>query len=221
MATSQWRQISAILDWVLLLQPRRVLDVGAGFGKYGMLCREYLDVFEGRLRREEWTAQVDGIEGYDGCITPVHAFVYNTLHHGDALDVLRERPAGAYDLALVIDVIEHFEFDASERLLDECRRVSSYVLVSTPKLFFAQGAEFGNPREIHRSEWAPGVLSAHGGVVVHEDEISSVAIFAGSSAALSVQDYLRRVRKRRLAARFPSSYRLYRRIGGLFHRHAS
>jgi hypothetical protein len=143
MATSQWHQISSIVDWVLLIQPSSVLDVGAGFGKYGVLCREYLDVFQGRLRSTEWTARIDGIEFYEGCITPLHRFIYNDIHQGDALDVLGEIKTGTYQLALLIDVIEHLDTENGVRLLRECQRVASYSLISTPKRFVAQGPIFG------------------------------------------------------------------------------
>ncbi len=33
-----------MIDWLVELQPRSVLDIGVGFGKWGFLAREYLDV---------------------------------------------------------------------------------------------------------------------------------------------------------------------------------
>src|SRR5476649_1888122 len=140
MASSQWRQVSTIVDWVLLLEPSRVLDVGTGFGKYGLLCREYLDVFQGRLRPLEWTARIDGIESFADCITPVHRYVYNRIDNGEALTVLKDLAAESYDLALVVDVLEHLNQQDGSQLLRECRRVAAYTLVSTPKRFFPQDA---------------------------------------------------------------------------------
>ncbi len=43
MPTSHLYQISDILEIISLIRPRSVLDVGVGFGKYGLLAREYLE----------------------------------------------------------------------------------------------------------------------------------------------------------------------------------
>jgi 16S rRNA G1207 methylase RsmC len=44
MPTSNYEAISKILGEILVLDPRSVLDVGPGKGKYGVLCREYLNL---------------------------------------------------------------------------------------------------------------------------------------------------------------------------------
>ena len=47
------------------LQPRSILDVGCGFGKYGMLLREYLDVWHERYDKERWQVRIVGIEAFE------------------------------------------------------------------------------------------------------------------------------------------------------------
>ena len=49
MPTSHHTYISDVITWVRKLQPKTVLDVGVGFGKWGHLFREYLDVMHGRF----------------------------------------------------------------------------------------------------------------------------------------------------------------------------
>ena len=48
------------------LRPKSVLDVGVGFGKYGYLFREYLDVWDMHsvrdYERRRWTTRIEGIE---------------------------------------------------------------------------------------------------------------------------------------------------------------
>ena len=53
MPTSFHHHISKMVDWVVRLQPRSILDIGVGFGKWGFLCREYLDIFQGRYARDD------------------------------------------------------------------------------------------------------------------------------------------------------------------------
>jgi hypothetical protein len=47
MPTSHPSQLNEILEVVLKTRPRSVIDVGVGFGKYGVLCREYLEFWDG------------------------------------------------------------------------------------------------------------------------------------------------------------------------------
>jgi hypothetical protein len=51
-----------------------------GFGKYGVLCREYLELWDGRENYHEFKRRIDGVEAYDKYITPIHKFVYNNMY---------------------------------------------------------------------------------------------------------------------------------------------
>jgi SAM-dependent methyltransferase len=212
MASSQWHQISPILDWILLLRPTSVLDVGSGFGKYGFLCREYLDVFDGRLTPGEWQTRIDGIEIFPSCVTPVHQYVYDHIHIGDACDVLTRLPYDGYDLVLLIDVLEHYDTTTGANLLRLLPTIGRYVIVSTPTAFFPQDETYGNTAQKHLSFWPPRVLRDQGGFIVHRDRIGCVAIFQGRAATVPLAKYLRQMRNRALASRFPRAYRLYNRI---------
>ena len=140
MPTSQHWQIPYVLDVIASERPDTVLDVGSGFGKYGALAREYaapsrvdaLDVTEPRL------------PGYD------HVYL------GDLRELDRVLPSDAprYDLALFVDVIEHFEKAEGHRVLAGLLRRSRRVLVTTPLGFRAQEIP-GLPFETHRSGWWP------------------------------------------------------------------
>ena len=83
MPFSQSSQISTIVGFVESMRPRSVLDVGAGMGQYGFLLRnnlKSLNLFEiegtrGWQRdRSQWQITIDGIEGFEGYLTPVHAY---------------------------------------------------------------------------------------------------------------------------------------------------
>ena len=70
MGTSNWQNISYCVGILRRLQPASVLDVGTGFGRWGTLCREFLDVWEGREARSLWQARIEGIEAFPQCLTP-------------------------------------------------------------------------------------------------------------------------------------------------------
>jgi hypothetical protein len=154
MPSSQFHQLNEIVEALVLTQPRSVLDVGVGIAKYGLLTREYLDRGWCRPEGADRTCRVDGIEGFPDYVTSLHRLVYDRLYVGDAREIL-PRLEVHYDLALLIDVIEHFEMADGMRVLRELSRHATNVLVSTPRLFHAQHAVHGNEMEIHRSHWRP------------------------------------------------------------------
>ena len=61
MGTSNWQNISYCVGVLRRLKPASVLDVGTGFGRWGVLCREFLDVWEGREARSLWQTRIEGI----------------------------------------------------------------------------------------------------------------------------------------------------------------
>jgi hypothetical protein len=134
------------------MAPKRVLDLGCGFGKYGVLLREYLDVAKGRARPDQWTTEIVAIEGFHPNRNPIHDFVYNQVHYGNAVDILPG--LGQFDLVLMCDVIEHFEKDVAARLVEAILGQARFLVVSTPRQFSPQGAENGNPYQIHRCVWS-------------------------------------------------------------------
>lgn len=171
MPFSQSAQISTIVGCAEALQPQSVLDVGTGMGQYGFLLRNNLEgehLFEvdgtrGWQRpREQWRVRIDGIEGFAGYLTPVHAWAYQEVRIGDALELLPQVADASYDLVLAIDILEHFETADGLRLLAECRRVARRLaLISTPKTFHAQLVP-ANPFENHRSVWSAEQLADAG-----------------------------------------------------------
>lgn len=140
MPTSEHWQIPKIVDVIARAQPRRVLDVGAGYGKYGLLAREY-----------------GGAERVDAVDANAPRFpVYDHVYLGDIrrLDQVLPEPNSPYDLALFIDVIEHLEKDDGWRVLEDLTHRAKQVLVTTPFGFRRQEIP-GMPYETHRSGWYP------------------------------------------------------------------
>jgi SAM-dependent methyltransferase len=140
MPTSEYRQIPQVLDVIARERPRTVLDVGAGYGKYGFLAREFGDA-----------ERVDAID-----VTEPRFKAYDHVWLGDLREIERLLPADAprYDLALFIDVIEHLEKPEAYALLDRLVARARKVLITTPWGFRPQEIP-GMPYETHRSGWLP------------------------------------------------------------------
>lgn len=139
-----------MLDQVVRLQPRSVLDVGPGYGKYGFLVREALDFAVGRLDRPSWQVRIDGIDAFP-YKSPLLAWVYDAITVADIAIVAADLPP--YDLVILGDVIEHLDKQTGIQLIDNLLAKSRNVLLSTPREFFQQEIA-DNPFETHRSLWS-------------------------------------------------------------------
>ncbi len=61
MPTSRFQVIPDILSLLQREQPRSILDVGVGFGKYGLLIRDILEIPFERYNKQQWICQIDGV----------------------------------------------------------------------------------------------------------------------------------------------------------------
>jgi cyclopropane fatty-acyl-phospholipid synthase-like methyltransferase len=136
--------VHAIIDFA----PHHVLDIGPGWGKYGLACREYLPHLE----------SLDAVEVPQGRYQTQNA-IYDCIFVGD-IRYAPEQFFLPYDLVLLIDVIEHVSLDDGHDLLSRVQRAGPAVLVSTPTKFFEQHVE-ENPYETHVSFWDAAELSHH------------------------------------------------------------
>lgn len=180
MPTSHFYQINQILELIVLTGPRSLLDVGVGFGKYGFLAREYLEVWDHRREYGVWQCRIDGIEAFAKYQTPLYSFAYNQVHFGDAMDIV-PRLTETYDLLLLIDVLEHLTESEGKAMLAACRQRARNVIVSTPKDVGVQGAVYGNPYETHRFQWERRHFAAFAPAFFLENELSLIA-YLGADA---------------------------------------
>ena len=136
---------------MVLLRPHSVLDIGIGYGKYGVLAREFLEFWLEYKPYEERKIKIDGIEAFPQYVNAGHRYYYDDIHIGNALDLVPT--LGQYDLILIIDVLEHFTEKDGLELLRQCKSKGKHILVSTPLDIGDQGAVFGNEFERHRFQW--------------------------------------------------------------------
>ncbi len=167
MPSSQSELIPFVINTVVQLQPRSILEIGTGFGKYGMLFREYLDICEAandvaRLAPENWQVRIDGIEYFEPYISDLQRQIYDRIIIGDAMEEIDRLPS--YDLVFLGDVIDHFPKEDGQLLLTKCRaHANRMVIVTTPNYFNPQGAEYGNSKEAHHCLWTKEDFAHHPG----------------------------------------------------------
>jgi len=137
MPTSFRENIPDILKEIERINPKTVLDIGFGRGKYGFLIKEYYPEIK-----------VDGLEVFKDYVKPMHKEIYDKVIVGDIF--ASEIPK--YDLYLIVDVIEHWDKEKAHTLLEKLTKMGK-VLVSTPRSVGPQGAEYGNIWETHVSQW--------------------------------------------------------------------
>ncbi|UJF34265.1 class I SAM-dependent methyltransferase [Paenibacillus hexagrammi] len=153
MGTSNWQNVSYCIDLIRRISPKVILDVGVGFGRWGVLCREFLDVWNGRVGRESWETRIEGIEAFSANIDEYHRFFYTKIWEMDASDFLRTSQ-DKYNLIIFGDVLEHFYKDEGHKLLAFALDSSDYVMINIPiGDSWEQGDVYGNQYEEHKSEW--------------------------------------------------------------------
>lgn len=139
-------------------RPARVLDLGMGSGFYGAVARQWLD-----LGARPWRTFLAGVEVWADYRNPLWD-LYDVVFVDTIQGFLAER-AETYDCVLFNDVLEHFEAAEGESLIGQVKGLvapGGLLIVSTPAVFFAQGAENGNPFETHRSAWTARRLESLG-----------------------------------------------------------
>lgn len=160
------------MDIIIALNPSSVLDIGAGFGKYGVLCREYLDLWDGR-QKYEFARRIDAVEVFREYITPLHRFVYSNIYNENILTLVNKLDF-SYDLVLLIDVLEHFKKEEGVMIVKKLLSKNNGILISTPRNPSPQKDAFGNVYETHRSKWAKQDLTKIGHCYFLSDNISII-----------------------------------------------
>ena len=160
------------MDIVIALKPFSVLDIGSGFGKYGVLCREYLELWDGR-REYKFLRRIDGVEVFENYITPLHKFIYNNIYTENITELIKKIDY-KYDLVLLIDVLEHFTKEEGTWLLNTLLSKNKGIIIGTPKNPSNQKDTFDNVFETHKSIWKKDELTSFGKYYLIPDNISFI-----------------------------------------------
>ena len=211
MPVGAYQQLSTIADLIVRINPQRTLDVGMGFGTYGTLVREYLDLWDNanETKMYAWKRTLDGIEIFEKYITPVHRFLYDNIYIGDARAIIPTL-GKHYNLVIFSDVIEHLTPEDGRKILSDMLTISDNVIISTPKNAKAQGAQYGNEHERHISQWHEKDFQEFGECVFIPNEGGSIICCLGTAAPRLRRELFSF--KKKIRALFPFIFILYRKI---------
>lgn len=136
---------SQMIDSITPLRPASVLDIGIGMGVNGAGIRNWND------SGYNFKTRLVGVEAFEQYRNPCWG-LYDEVIVDDILNVIVSLPN--FDAVMMSDVIEHFEKATAIDLVEKLKDITNKILfVSTPAVWFAQGAAYGNEYEVHRSFW--------------------------------------------------------------------
>ena len=171
MPISSWNAITPIMNEVYFLQPKTVLELGVGYGKYGVLLREVLDAMYGRCRPDQWEARIDGVEAWE----PYRSPCWDAYSKVSIEDFGKHEYTG-YDLVLMIDSLEHLEPQQGRGFLAGLVARNKHVIVSVPVQYMPQGAAYGNEFETHRTHHTGIEFNEYNPTVLNRDMCLTVSI---------------------------------------------
>jgi len=155
MPLSIWLGLEDCLQTINERRPQSVLDAGIGFGLFGHLLRQYLDVWEGRIQREDWCIRIDGIEIDERRIQPHARYLYDEVFVGDIRELVPLCASrSAYDVILFGDVLEHLPKDDAALLLRKAIALATKLVVVRIPLGDGWRKKGREEPDHHRSTWS-------------------------------------------------------------------
>jgi SAM-dependent methyltransferase len=165
-----------VLHYIADAKPRRVLDVGPGNGKYGVLMREYVPSLEHLAAVE---AEARYVRSF-----PWLSAIYDELIVADVLS-LDDDYLATFDLVLMADVLEHLDQDLAGELL---RAIPGRIIVVTPRDYFQNPeALHGWPTENHRSHWSAASIAEAAGRPLDREDVDALDAFGGVLVRVSAK----------------------------------
>ena len=134
---------SFVRDFAYTNQINSVLDIGPGQGTYSDLLRDLVPIIDAV---EVWTPYI-----YEYSLHSKYQMIENEDAR-DFLPDLRDAYRGrgnAYDLIIFGDVLEHMTEAEALTCWSQASKISQWGLISVPIVHYPQGAEGGNPYEVH------------------------------------------------------------------------
>lgn len=170
MPSSDPEWISHICNRLLAISPRTALDIGPGYGKFGVLYHEYCNTY-----RKLTDGRIDAVEifkPYAEHLRKTLPLVYGNIFEDDILR--RLDLISNYQCVICTDMLEHINKEDGHRLLKAIAGARS-GFVTTPVNWFPSSNHLGNENERHQCLWTAEELSAYGevrtGKVLHLLEV--------------------------------------------------
>jgi 2-polyprenyl-3-methyl-5-hydroxy-6-metoxy-1,4-benzoquinol methylase len=143
---------------IIEINPKTVLDVGAGQGVYLDLIRDGLGSGVIINAVEVWQPYIDQFNLENR---------YDKLFAMDVKDMNNFK----YDLVILGDVLEHMSEESAVELWNRISQQARNAIISIPIIHYHQDAINGNPYEVHMEEdWnTERVLKTFKGIVEHKE----------------------------------------------------
>jgi len=143
---------------IIEINPKTVLDVGAGQGVYLDLIRDGLGAGVIINAVEVWQPYIDQFNLENR---------YDKLFAMDVKDMNNFK----YDLVILGDVLEHMSEESAVELWNRISQQARNAIISIPIIHYHQDAINGNPYEVHVEEdWnTERVLKTFKGIVEHKE----------------------------------------------------
>lgn len=150
MPQSQQSEIGTniIVNRILANPAFRVIDFGAGEGKWGKLLKNKI-------------AHISGVEAWASYITRYNLKnYYDALYNVDLRNIDYSDEAGLvfgikYDIAILGDVLEHLPREEAVTFLDRLKAKMNIIYLTIPITICIQdGNLLGNPFETHHYQWS-------------------------------------------------------------------
>ena len=186
MANSSYIDTAFIMDVVYRMSPASILDVGAGFGRWGFLCRCHIGVGESLQLCPEQPLRIDAVEGFQPNVSSIYPAVFNNTYVGDARQVVPT--LGNYDVIICSHMIEHMSKEDGWKLIEAMlARSNTALILGLPLNEPLRGALRGNAYEAHHSVWQQQDFRGRKAYVKtfpFEDEVRlAVAVFPKTAEA--------------------------------------
>jgi Capsular polysaccharide synthesis protein/Glycosyl transferase family 2 len=127
---SRWQQIPFCIEAMVDVAPLKVLDVGIGFGRWGMLIREFCGSGKNAEPGGDRRVLVVGIETLRTKVAEHTSFFYDQIHFGGGVEVI-EKMDDRWNLVIFDEVPQDWDVDVIEKAFVKALDTSDYVLVSS------------------------------------------------------------------------------------------
>lgn len=162
-----------------------VLDIGIGWGKYGLLCREYMSPYDVVIESSDnWKFRLDGVEVFKNYIKDYIHCLYKNVWNLDVREFCtdHEKHIGSltWDLIMMVDVIEHIPKEDGHIVLQTLLKYSHWILISVPtKLTQFQNVKYFHAQELHVCAWTLGDFKDYKIDEVIQDNETLILILRG------------------------------------------
>lgn len=151
------RNLEPICELLLEHPAQRVLEVGTGMGKIGLLVRE-AEVVR-KAEAGDWTPGIETYLAGSDIAAYFHParfpwldFIYDEFRPDFDATRCDDGYLERFDMVILVDVVEHWSIEAGVEFVGRCLRAGCSVLVSTPiEPVMYEEDFYGAPR--HQSRW--------------------------------------------------------------------